>query len=407
MIGAIVILYTVSGGTKAVSETQKQQMVVIMAGMFIAALIIIQKLPTGVSVGNAAAVAGALGRMNVIDFSFDLNNRYNLWSGLTGGFFLALAYFGTDQSQVQRYLSGRSVTESRLGLLFNGLFKVPMQFVILFIGVLVFAFYLFVRPPIFFNAPALEQLKKGPHAPKLAEIERRYDQRFAEQRRAALAFLEARSKNAPDLLERREALKKAHSEVQKTRLETKALIRKALPRAETKDSDYVFITFIISMLPAGLVGLLLAVILSAAMSSTASELSALGSTTTVDFYRRVFKREATDRHYLVASKLFTVFWGLVALGFATFASLIDNLIQAVNILGSIFYGTVLGIFLVAFFLKWIGARAVFVAALVAQALVIVLFFTSKIGFLWYNVAGCLAVMLVAALLQPLLRTRSA
>lgn len=405
VIGVVVILYTVSGGTKAVSQTQKQQMVVIMGGMLIAAAIILAKLPKDVSLGNAAAVAGALGRMNVIDFSFDLNNRYNIWSGLTGGFFLALAYFGTDQSQVQRYLSGRSITESRLGLLFNGLFKIPMQFIILFIGVLVFVFYLFVQPPIFFNTPTLEQLRKTSYAPQLVELERRYDRDFARQKLATVAFLDARRTGSPQLAARRAELKRAFAGVQKTRLATKALIRKALPRSETKDSDYVFITFIISMLPAGMIGLLLAVILSAAMSSTSSELSALGATTTVDFYRRVFKREASDRHYLLASKAFTVLWGVVAVGFATFASLIDNLIQAVNILGSIFYGTVLGIFLVAFFLKWVGSRAVFIAALIAQALVIGLYFVSTIGFLWYNVIGCLVVMLVATVLNPFVRKR--
>ncbi|HAA53570.1 MAG TPA: sodium:solute symporter [Myxococcales bacterium] len=399
IIGAVVILYTVSGGTKAVSQTQKQQMIVIMVGMITAAVIIFMKLPKGMSLGDVSALAGSIGRMNVLDFSFDPNNRYNFWSGLIGGFFLQLAYFGTDQSQVQRYLSGRSVTESRLGLLFNGLFKIPMQFVILFIGIMLLVFYMFVQPPIFFNTPALAQLKKT-HKTQLAKLEARYNKAFAVQKSAAHSLLKARKGTDAAAIERAKvALKNAHTQVHKIRTSVKSLLKKALPKVERKDSDYIFITFVISHLPVGLIGLLIAVILSAAMSSTASELNALGSTTTIDFYKRVFRQEASDRHYLIASKLFTVFWGLVAVAFATFASLLDNLIQAVNILGSIFYGTVLGIFLVAFFIKWVGSRAVLAGALVAQVGVIMLFTFTKVGFLWYNLIGCLLVVCFAILFQ--------
>ena len=397
-IGVVVILYTVLGGTKTVSQTQKHQMVVMMGGMVVAALVIGRDLSDNVSLPHAVKVAGALGRMNVVDFSFDLDNRYNFWSGITGGFFLALSYFGTDQSQVQRYLTGRSVTESRLGLLFNGVFKVPMQAFILFIGVLVFVFYVFVRPPVFFNQPTLDAARSSAHAPALAEVEARYDAAFEAQRAAATAYvaeLEA-GREGPTA---KAALTAAGREVQVIRQQAKALVAAAVPGAETKDADYVFISFVLTYLPAGLVGLLIAVIMSAAMSSTASELNALGSTTYIDLYQRALAPASGERRAVLASKLFTALWGGVALAFAATASLLDNLIEAVNILGSIFYGTVLGLFLVAFFMKRVTGTPVFLAALVAQATVVTLFFTSSLGFLWYNVVGCAVVMGVSGLLQ--------
>lgn len=403
VIGAVVILYTVSGGTKAVSQTQKQQMIVIMVGMFVAALIIVYRLPPNVSLGDATALAGALGRMNVLDFGFDLNNRYTFWSGITGGFFLALSYFGTDQSQVQRYLSGRSITESRLGLLFNGILKIPMQFAILYIGVLVFVFYLFVKPPIFFNTPALRSLQNTPHAAQLNDLQRRYDLAFAKQKTAADAFVKARqSGDLARIQATKRAFQQSAQHTNALRKSTRLLIYDKHPQAKkSKEADYIFIYFVIHMLPAGIVGLLIAVILFAAMSSTASELNALGTTTVVDFYRRSIRPNETDRHYVFVSKAFTVFWGLVALSFASFASLLDNLIEAVNILGSIFYGTILGIFLVAFFLKRIGSNATFIAALIAQTTVLFLYFTSSLGFLWYNVVGCAIVVFFALLLKPI------
>lgn len=397
VIGLVVIIYTVSGGTRAVSQTQKQQMVVIMAGMAVAAAVVIGELPAAVSLGDAVKLAGALDRMNVVSFDLDLDDRYNLWSGLTGGFFLALSYFGTDQSQVQRYLSGRSVTESRLGLLFNGMFKIPMQFGILFIGAMVFVLYLFVKPPVFFNAAALERIAATEHAGELTELEGRWGEAFEARRGAAERFVAARADGRGEA-EAKEALQGAEREVAALRGEAKALVKRALPRAETKDADYVFVGFVLRFLPAGLVGLLIAVILSAAMSSTASELSALGATTTVDLYKRLFGR-GSGRSDLLVSKAFTVLWGLVAVAFASFASLLDNLIQAVNILGSIFYGTVLGLFLVAFFLKRVTAGPVLAGALIAQATVITLFFTSELGFLWYNVVGCGIVVVVALVLE--------
>lgn len=402
IIGVAVIVYTVLGGTRAVSQTQKQQMIVIMTGMVVAAGILIAKLPPDVSLGDATRLAGALGRMNVIDTSIDPDNRYTLWSGLIGGLFVALSYFGTDQSQVQRYLTGGSVTASRLGLVFNGLLKIPMQFFILYIGVLLFVFYVFVQAPMFFNTPALDRAAGTDRGPEIAALQSRFDEAFTARKAAAERFLSIPEEDPAA----KAALAEAHAEVITLRGEAKTLVKAALPQTEKKDADYVFIHFVLSTLPIGLIGLLVAVILSAAMSSTASELNALGTTTTIDLYRRLFRREASDEHYLLASKLFTVFWGLVALGFATFAALLDNLIEAVNILGSLFYGTVLGIFLVAFFLKRVTSSPTLYGAMVSQVLVITLYFTTELGYLWFNVIGCGGAVLLALMLSPLFRAKT-
>jgi len=399
-IGLVVIAYTVSGGTRAVSQTQKGQMIVMLSGMAVAAVIVIFRLPAEVSLSSAFQVAGALDRMNVVSFDLDPGTRYNFWSGISGGFFLALAYFGTDQSQVQRYLSGRSLTESRLGLLFNGMFKIPMQFVILLIGVLVFVFYLFTPPPIFFNQATLAGVERSGHAAELEALRARYDQAFAAQRSAALMYVKALDGAGDDGVERA-ALRTAADRVEELRGEARALVAKALPAAETRDADYIFLSFVLGFVPSGLVGLLIAVILCAAMSSTASELSALGATSTVDLYKRVSDAPAGARRDLLVSKLFTVLWGALAIAFASFASLFENLIQAVNILGSIFYGTILGIFLVAFFLPRVTATPVLVGALIAQVVVAVLFFASDLGFLWYNVIGSGVVVMTALLLEAL------
>jgi Na+/proline symporter len=394
-MGCIVIIYTVSGGTRAVSQTQQQQMIVMLAGLGIAAALIIWRLPDGISVPSALQLAGALDRMNAVSFDFDLNDRYTFWSGIAGGFFLALSYFGTDQSQVQRYLSGRSVAESRLGLLFNGVLKIPMQFVILLLGVLLFVFYLFTPPPIFFNPPALAAAEQGPHGAELRAVQARYATVLETQRRAASAYVAALDETAAAREAARAALRAAAAEVKTVRDEAKALIVRATPAAEAKDADYVFIGFVLHYVPSGLGGLLVAVILCAAMSSTSGELAALGSTTTVDFYKRLWKPGDDARHDLVVSRLFTVLWGGVAVSFATFAALLDNLIQAVNILGSIFYGTVLGLFVVAFFVRRVTATPVLLAALIAQATVIALFFASSVGFLWFNVIGCAVVVILS------------
>lgn len=395
-IGLAVIVYTVSGGTRAVSQTQKQQMIVMMAGMTVAAIVVLFRLPDEVSTSGALRLAGALDRMNIVSFEVDPNTRYTFWSGITGGFFLALAYFGTDQSQVQRYLSGRSLTESRLGLLFNGMFKVPMQFFILLIGVLVFVFHLFNQPPIFFNSAALDRLATSPHAAALGDLQARYDAAFADQRAAADAYIAALDGDDADVATARVSLRNSAAVVAEIRTQVKSLVREALPDAETRDADYVFLNFVLGSVPKGLVGLLIAVILCAAMSSTASELSALGATSTVDLFKRVAGERISARHDLRISKLLTVLWGAIAIGFAMFASLFDNLIEAVNILGSLFYGTVLGLFVVAFFFARITATPVLCGAFAAQVAVLALFVGSDLGFLWYNVIGCTIVVGVSA-----------
>lgn len=399
-MGGVVVVYTVLGGTRAVSITQKQQMIVMLSGLAVAAVVVIVRLPDRVSLGDAIQVAGALGRVNPVSFDLDFASRYNFWSGLTGGFFLALSYFGTDQSQVQRYLSGSSVAESRLGLLFNGIFKVPMQFLILFIGVMVFVFYIFTRPPMHFDQPTMAQVAAS-HGAEVRALEARHDHAFGERRDAAIAFIAARG--TPDEAATRAALVDAEHRFDAVHDDAKQLIKRALPGAETRDTDYVFLSFVLTHLPVGLVGLLIAVILCAAMSAVASGLIALGVTTTVDFYLRLRqalgKPAASAKHDLRVSQLATIVWALIAIGFASVASLFANLIEAVNILGSIFYGTILGLFVVAFFVKRVTATPVLIGAVVAQTLVVVLFVASDLGFLWYNVIGCATVVVVSSVMQ--------
>lgn len=406
-IGIVVIFYTVMGGTKAVSVTQKQQMIIILSGMFIAALILLNQLPEGVGFIDAVDVAGKLGKLNVVDFSFDMSNRYTFWSGMLGGFFLFLSYFGTDQSQVQRYLSGRSLSESRLGLLFNGIIKVPMQFLVLFVGILVFIFFLFVKPPIHFNTANLAIVKENPvTASQLDTLETTYDALFVERETAVndmITALDSKDEVAINAsTERLEALQSADADL---RQEVRTLIDVASNgTAKTKDTDYVFITFVINYLPIGMVGLLLAVIFSAAMSSTSSELNALATTTVIDIYKRSLVKDKEDHHYLNASKGFTILWGVLALIFALYADLFENLIQAVNMVGSLVYGSILGIFMVAFFQKRIGGKAVFLAAILAEIAVVVIFYLDQIevvnvAYLWLNPIGCGLVMILSELIQ--------
>lgn len=409
LIGMLVIIYTVSGGTKAVSQTQKYQMAVMMGGMIIAGYMVIQLLPEEVSIGNALNIAGDMGKLNVVDFSFDLGDRYNFWSGITGGLFLALSYFGTDQSQVQRYLTGRSIKESRLGLLFNGLVKIPMQFLILMVGVLVFVFYQFHLPPVFFNQAAKELVVESEYNEELQELEQQHQAYFEAKKDLVQRMVVARNmddENQVDLLS--EEIKKAEAKQSQVKEKVANLVQLANPEAESEDTDYVFVSFIINYLPHGIVGLLLAVIFSAAMSSTAGELNALASTTTVDIYKRSVKKTGSDRHYLLSSRIFTFLWGLLAILFAAFASLLDNLIEAVNIIGSLFYGTILGIFLAAFYFKYIQSRAVFIAAIIAELVVMLCFYLTEvgilqIGYLWYNVIGCVLVLVFGFILQFLIR----
>ncbi|MBK6264414.1 sodium:solute symporter [Marivirga sp. S37H4] len=398
VIGVLVIIYTVSGGTKAVSQTQKHQMIVMMGGMIVAGIFVVKLLPDHIGFVEATNLAGHLGKLDLINTDVDFDNRYTLWTGLLGGLFVALSYFGTDQSQVARYLSGKTLTESRLGLMFNGLLKIPMQFIILFIGAMVFVFYQFNQPPVFFNEAALELVHADPvNSDKYESIETAYSDLFI-QKKEKMELL-AISDQDHEIDQLKTEIKTIQGKEEVLRDEAKAVIKSANPNIETTDTDYVFISFVMKYLPAGIIGLLLAVIFSAAMSSTASELNALASTTIIDIYKRNIKKDGSERHYLIASKLFTLFWGLVAVFFATFAGLLDNLIQAVNILGSIFYGTILGIFLVGFFLKWIKGNAVFVAALIAQAIVLYFYFYTDLAYLWFNVIGCGAVMAISGFIQ--------
>jgi len=394
LIGIIVTIYTVIGGTTAVSITQKHQMVVMMTGLVIAGIVVIVRLPRDVSVGDAVHLAGALGRMDIVNFDLDFSTRYNFWSGLAGGFFLALSYFGTDQSQVSRYLTSRSITESRLGLLFNGLFKVPMQFVILFTGVMVFVFYLFARPPLHFDTPTLVRVAEARPA-EVRALEARYDRALDDQREASFGYLHGTTTA--------DALRASSTKVATIRIEAKQLIHDTLPGVETRDNDFVFLSFVLDHMPVGLVGLLIAVIMCAAMSSVASELIALGATTTIDFYLRIRKTPGTAAGDLRISKLSTIVWGLIVIGFASAASLFANLIEAVNILGSIFYGTILGLFVVALFLRRVTALPVLIGAVVAQTAVVGLFIWSDLSFLWFNVIGCGLVVGVAVVAQLCLR----
>lgn len=399
IIGILVIIYTVSGGTKAVNMTQKQQMAVIFIGMFVAFFLIISYLPENITFTKALDIAGASGKMNILDFSFDFNieTRYTLWSGIIGGTFLALSYFGTDQSQVQRYLSGKSVKEMQMGLIFNGLLKVPMQFFILLVGVMVFVFYQYNSSPVNFNPTATAVVMNSSYAEAYEDLQKQQETVFNEKKQLVNTFAESQDEAYT------KAITDLNSKDKALRTSAKALIKKASDETsipvETNDKDYVFIHFILNQLPRGLIGLLLAVILSAAMSSTASELSALSSTTTMDLYKRSFVSNRDETHYLKASKWFTLAWGILAIIIACVAYLADNLIQLVNIIGSIFYGNVLGIFLLAFFFKYIKANAVFIAAIITQLIVIIGWWYDWMPYLWLNVFGCVLVMCIAFILQ--------
>ncbi len=401
IIGFLVIVYTVSGGTKAVSVTQKQQMAIIFSGMFIAFYLILQYLPDGITFSKALEIAGASDKMKVLDFSLDLNNRYTVWTGILGGTFLMLSYFGTDQSQVQRYLSGKSVRESQLGLIFNGLLKVPMQFFILLVGVMVFVFYQFNASPLNFNPKAQEAVINSEFAQEYKDLENKHKEIEAQKKTLIFSGLTPENKiKLQELNEKDKVLKGA----------AKVIIEKTETEVETNDKDYVFIHFILHNLPKGLIGLLLAVILSAAMSSTASELNALASTTAIDLYKRNQKEEKSDQHYVTMSKWFTLGWGVLAILVACVANLFDNLIQLVNIIGSIFYGNVLGIFLLAFFLKFIKSNAVFIGAVITQAIICLIYYFGIfrleqqgldpiISYLWLNFLGAVLVVYISSLIE--------
>jgi SSS family transporter len=404
LIGSLVIIYTVAGGTKAVSVTHKQQMAVILTGMFTAFFIILSYLPENINFSNALEIAGASGKMDILDFSFDFENRYTFWSGIIGGGFLALSYFGTDQSQVQRYLSGRSIKESRMGMIMNGMLKVPLQFFILLVGVMVFVFYQFNNAPLNFNPAATETVLSSDYGNRYEDLMEEHDAIQKEKQNLHLQFAENKNFSTENNSRYRENLATLNASERETRQEARELIDASDKDAESNDKDYVFIHFILNNLPRGLIGLLLAVILSAAMSSTASELNALSSTTSIDLYKRSRKTKKSDEHYVRASKWFTLLWGAIAIAFASLANLFDNLIQLVNIIGSIFYGNVLGIFLLAFFIKIVNSNSVFVAAIITQIIIIILFKFDVMPYLWLNLAGCLLVMAIALILELFIKT---
>jgi Na+/proline symporter len=392
-IGLIVIIYTVSGGTKAVSITQKQQMFVILSGMIVAFMIIVNSFPSNIDIIDALKIAGVGGKMEIIDFSFDVEKKYTFWSGITGGFFLALSYFGTDQSQVQRYLSGKSVKESQLGLMFNAVLKIPMQFFILLTGVMVFVFFEFNSAPVNYNPQVINYLEKVQNAEYLQqkrEFSITRENKIIKQNQFLESIDGANSKKLEsEIIE-------LHKKEKKIRQNVKDISNEVGPSSiESNDLDYIFIFFILNYLPHGIIGLLLAVILSAAMSSTASELNALSTTTVIDIYKRNHKTKKSEKHYLKASKWFTVMWGLIAIIFASFGSLFENLIELVNLIGSIFYGTILGIFIVAFFFKQIKGNHVFYAACISQILIFIIYASYEIGYLWLNFIGAIITILLS------------
>jgi SSS family transporter len=402
IIGGLVIIYTAAGGSRAVNWTQFHQMIIITFGIAAAFFMIIFLLPENISFIDSVRLAGKMGKMNAIDFSFDIDNRYSFWSGIIGGLFLQLSYFGTDQSQVQRYLTGQSVAQSRLGLLVNGIVKIPMQFFILLMGVMLFIFYQFTAPPLFFNPVETAKLKNSAHSVEYVELEKNFKDTFEKNRNELYGLSKAiHSDNERKIKDAEEQVNQSQIELKKIRGEAAELIERGIPGSNSNDSNYIFLTFVLNYLPAGLIGLVLAAIFAASMSSTSSEINSLASTTIVDVYKRLIKKEAGERHYLIVTKAATVFWGLFAIAFAEFAGSLGTLIEAVNILGSLFYGTILGIFLVAFFIKHVKGTSVFTAALIAETAVIACFLFTGISFLWYNVIGCILVVIISIFLNPL------
>lgn len=402
IIGVMVIIYTFSGGTKAVNVTQKQQMFVIMSGMFITFFLILHFLPNDMTFNNAMHIAGANHKMEIVDFSFDPETRYTFWSGITGGFFLALSYFGTDQSQVGRYLSGKSVRESQMGLIMNGFLKVPMQFFILLIGVMVFVFFQFNPVPLNFNPNNKTIVENSIYKKEYNQLESKLVKLSEDKKEINLLYIDHLNQKYDNPILRKELIAISSKE-NELRDEAREIISKADSKSETNDKDYVFIYFILHYLPQGLIGLLLAVILSAAMSSTASGISALASTTAIDIYKRNIKASKSEKHYVNATKFFTVLWGIIAILFACIGTLFENLIQLVNIIGSIFYGTVLGIFLVGFYIKFIKAKAIFWGAVLSQLTIFYIYYLDIVSFLWLNFIGALLTILLSSVLQIILK----
>jgi Na+/proline symporter len=399
IIGLLVILYTLIGGTQAVNVTQKQQMFIIFSGMMAAFIFIVRSLPENLTFSNALQLAGLNDKLDVLDFSFDLDNRYTFWSGITGGLFLSLSYFGTDQSQVQRYLSGKSLLESQRGLIMNGFLKIPMQFFILLIGVLVFIFFQYEKTPINFNPYVIEKVK---------ETDKREDFNAIVTANEIIHLEKQKHLNQKDFFTNHQLQSQylqLEKKAEKNRKEAKKLIEKIEPKVDASDKDYIFIYFILNYLPQGLIGLLIAVILSAAMSSSASEINALSATTLVDIYKR-YKSNLKEKHYVWAGKVFTLVWGVIAIAFALVGNLFENLIQLINIIGSLFYGTILGIFLIAIFNKSIKENAIFIAAIISEIIVLIAFYSDWVSFLWLNVIGALMVVFIAFIIQKIIKNKA-
>lgn len=403
-IGSVVVLYTVYGGTKAVSYTQMLQMSIIFGGLFLAGFVVVSLLPSSIGFTKALDIAGKMGKMNVIDWTFDLNNRYTIWTGLIGGLFLQLSYFGTDQSQVGRYLTGSSVGQSRMGLLMNGLLKIPMQFFILLIGILVFAFYQYQKPPIFFNSFELQKIERSNLKEEFKQKEKEFNAAFEEKKQKVIILEKAlTNKQNVDLASAN--VKAANQKLQDKRADALEIMKKNDPKADTDDTNYVFLSFVTQYLPKGLIGLLIAIVCMASMGSTASALNSLASTTSVDIYKRLINKTGTDLKYLNVSKITTLFWGIISIAMALYASKLGNLLEAVNILGSLFYGTILGIFLVAFYFKRIGGKAVFYAALLSEVVIFIAYKFDWMAYLWLNLFGCVLVIGFGFILEKVLGKR--
>jgi Na+/proline symporter len=397
-IGSVVVLYTVYGGTKAVSYTQMLQMSIIFSGLFFAGFVVVSLLPQNVGFVKALDIAGKMDKMNVIDWTFDLNNKYTVWTGIIGGLFLQLSYFGTDQSQVGRYLTGSSVGQSRMGLLMNAMLKIPMQFLILLIGILVFAFYQYEKPPVFFNSIELNKIENSSYKAEFKEKQKSFDLAFADKKTKVIALENALS-NKKNVADASAAVKEANKNLQQKRADALEIMKKNDKNADLDDTNYVFLSFVTKYLPKGLVGLLIAIVCMASMGSTASALNSLASTTSVDIYKRLINKTGTDSKYLNVSKLTTLFWGIVSITMALFASKLGNLLEAVNILGSLFYGTILGVFLVAFYVKSVGGKAVFYAALLTEVFVFIAYKFDWMAYLWLNLFGCVLVIGFGLILQ--------
>ncbi len=383
IMGALVVAYTASGGIAAVTWTEFVQMLVMTAGILAALLTVIFLLPAEVGLREALAVAGAAGKLNAAVWRFDWNDQYNIWSGVIGGMFLALSYFGCDQSQVQRYLTGKSVAQSRLGLLFNGVAKIPMQFFILFTGAMVFVFYVHTQPPLVFHPQAMKALERQAG---FSQLKHEYDAAFA-QRKAAAQRLDL------------SAFREAHGRVDEIRGRALALAGQAMGQERVNDTNYVFLWFVVHHIPAGVVGLIMAAIFAAAMSTISAEINSLATVTMVDIYRRFLRREERDGHYLASSRWLTLFWGVYAIVTALYAQNLGSLVEAVNRLGSLFYGTLLGVFILAFFFPRVKGTPAFMAMILGEAAVIAVWRSTDLAFLWLNAIGCIAVVASGCLLS--------